>query len=114
MEIGTPGAGAVAQAIARHVIKQGHSVTLSHSRGPESLLDLANELGPLATAGSASEAAQAEMLFFAGDDAEAKRTFAALFAGVGFAPVDVGGLRDGGRLMQIGGPLSALHALKQD
>jgi len=34
---------------------------------------------------------------------------------LGFAPVDMGGLRDGGRLMQVGGgPLSALHALKQD
>jgi len=26
----------------------------------------------------------------------------------------VGGLRDGGRLMQLGGPLSTLHVIKQD
>jgi len=26
----------------------------------------------------------------------------------------VGGLREGGRLMQLGGPLSALHVIKQD
>ena len=32
----------------------------------------------------------------------------------GFAPVDLGTLREGGRLIQLGGPLSALHALKQD
>lgn len=56
-----------------------------------------------------------QVLFFAGDDPDAKRVFADLFDGVGFAPVDVGPLRDGGRLMQVnGGPLSALHVLKQD
>ncbi len=32
----------------------------------------------------------------------------------GFAPVDLGPLREGGRLIQLGGPLSALHVLKQD
>lgn len=56
-----------------------------------------------------------QVLFYAGDDAPAKATFHQVFDGVGFAPVDVGPLRDGGRLMQVGGgPLSALHALKQD
>jgi len=56
-----------------------------------------------------------QVLFYAGDDAEAKATFHEVTDSVGFAPVDVGGLRDGGRLMQVGGgPLSALHALKQD
>ncbi|MFB6706057.1 NAD(P)-binding domain-containing protein [Streptomyces sp. NPDC056333] len=37
-----------------------------------------------------------------------------LTAAFGFAPVDLGSLREGGRLMQLGGPLSGLHALKQD
>lgn len=55
-----------------------------------------------------------QLLFYAGDDAAAKATFAEVADNIGFAPVDAGTLRDGGRLMQIGGPLSALHALKQD
>ena len=56
-----------------------------------------------------------QVLFYAGDDAEAKSAFHQVFDSVGFAPIDVGGLYDGGRLMQVGGgPLSALHALKQD
>ena len=56
-----------------------------------------------------------QVLFYAGDDTAAKTTFHELTDGLGFAPVDVGSLRDGGRLMQVGGgPLSALHALKQD
>ncbi|MCF6390958.1 NAD(P)-binding domain-containing protein [Mycobacterium sp. MBM] len=56
-----------------------------------------------------------QVLFYAGDDAPAKATFHHVTDGLGFAPVDIGPLRDGGRLMQVGGgPLSSLHALKQD
>jgi 8-hydroxy-5-deazaflavin:NADPH oxidoreductase len=56
-----------------------------------------------------------QLLFLAGDDSDAKQTVADLVAGFGFAPVDLGGLRHGGRLIQVGGgPLSGLHALRQD
>ncbi|HEX4357172.1 MAG TPA: NAD(P)-binding domain-containing protein [Pseudonocardia sp.] len=55
-----------------------------------------------------------QLLFVAGDDAAAKAQVGDLTAGWGFAPVDVGALREGGRLMQLGGPLSGLHALRQD
>jgi predicted dinucleotide-binding enzyme len=56
-----------------------------------------------------------QVLFYAGDDADAKVRFAELFDAVGFAVVDAGTLHDGGRLMEVGGgPLSALHALRQD
>ncbi|MET8996479.1 NAD(P)-binding domain-containing protein [Amycolatopsis sp. NPDC004169] len=55
-----------------------------------------------------------QLLFYAGDDAVAKAAFHEVADEIGFAPVDAGTLREGGRLMQIGGPLSALHALKQD
>jgi hypothetical protein len=200
MKIGTIGAGTVAQAIARHSVRHGHQVVLSNSRGPASLVDLAEDLGPLARAGTPHEAAVAELvvlavgwpqipeavaalppfdgrivldasnqfaspppharpadlgeltgseyvasllpgarvvkafntlhgqyiaadprheagrqvLFLAGDDTDAKTTVKDLTAEFGFAPVDLGPLREGGRLMQLGGPLSGLHALKQD
>jgi predicted dinucleotide-binding enzyme len=56
-----------------------------------------------------------QLLFYAGDDEDAKADFRAVADGMGFAPVDAGSLREGGRLMQVGGGLlSALHALKQD
>jgi predicted dinucleotide-binding enzyme len=56
-----------------------------------------------------------QLLFYAGDDTDAKTAFHQIAAGIGFAPVDAGPLREGGRLMQVGGGvLSALHALKQD
>jgi 8-hydroxy-5-deazaflavin:NADPH oxidoreductase len=53
------------------------------------------------------------VVFLAGDDPDAKGTVAGLVEGFGFAPVDLGGLRDAGRLMQVGGgPLSGLHLIK--
>ncbi|WP_318199213.1 NADPH-dependent F420 reductase [Streptomyces sp. SCL15-4] len=200
MKIGMLGAGAVAQAIARHAIRHGHEVVLSNSRGPASLAPLVKDLGALAAAAPPAEAAAADLvvlavpwpripdavaglpsldntividatnqfaslspkpeiadlgdltgseyvasllpgarvvkafnalygqfiaadprheagrqvLFLAGDDADAKNTVRDLTFEFGFAPVDLGTLREGGRLIQLGGPLSALHALKQD
>jgi predicted dinucleotide-binding enzyme len=55
-----------------------------------------------------------QVLFLAGDDADAKATVKGLTSSFGFAPVDLGSLREGGRQMQLGGPLSGLHVLKQD
>jgi 8-hydroxy-5-deazaflavin:NADPH oxidoreductase len=200
MNFGTIGAGTIAQALARHLVTAGQRVMLSNSRGPSTLDEVVSNLGPLASAGTAAQAAQADMvfltvmwpdipaamadlppwdgrilvdstnqfvrtdpvevadvgdqtgsewvaalapgarvikafntlhagyiapdprhpagrqvLFYAGDDAAAKATFRELADSFGFAPVDIGALRDGGRLMQVGGgPLSALHALRQD
>ncbi|MBE1493901.1 putative dinucleotide-binding enzyme [Amycolatopsis lexingtonensis] len=198
MDFATIGAGTVAQAIAGHLVAAGHKVTLSNSRGPDTLQDVVTRLGPLASAGTPAEAAAADMvfltvrwpqvgdalaglpewdgrilvdttnnldsmrpsvadlgvetasefvaerapgarvvkafntlfaqyiaadprhadgrqlLFYAGDDEAAKADFRAVADALGFAPVDAGTLREGGRLMQVGGPLSALHALKQD
>jgi predicted dinucleotide-binding enzyme len=55
-----------------------------------------------------------QVLFFAGDDDAVNAEFAEFGEALGFAPVLVGGLREGGRLMQLDGPLSALHVVKQD
>ena len=202
MRYGTVGAGTIAQALARLLIAAGYPVTLSTSRGKDTRTDLLAELGPLATAGTIAQAAQADIVFlavpflaipaaldglpdwggrivvyttnalaftpsgrpelldlgdqtgseitaahapgarvikafntlhasyiapnprhaagrrvvfYAGDDTKAKATIGALLDQIGFAPVDIGALREGGRLMDVnGGPLSALHILKQD
>ncbi len=45
-----------------------------------------------------------QVLFFAGDDDAVNAEFAALGEALGFAPVPVGGLREGGRLMQLQRP----------
>jgi 8-hydroxy-5-deazaflavin:NADPH oxidoreductase len=55
-----------------------------------------------------------QIVFYAGDDEPAGKAFAEFVERLGFAPVSVGGLRDGGRLMQLGGSLSGVHALRQN
>jgi predicted dinucleotide-binding enzyme len=55
-----------------------------------------------------------QVVFYAGDDTTACADFDRLFSTLGFAPVHLGGLRDGGKLMQLRGPLSPLHVIKQD
>jgi 8-hydroxy-5-deazaflavin:NADPH oxidoreductase len=54
-----------------------------------------------------------QIVFYAGDDEPAGKAFAEFVERLGFAPVSVGGLHDGGRLMQLGGSLSGVHALRQ-
>jgi predicted dinucleotide-binding enzyme len=44
-------------------------------------------------------------IFLAGDDAEAKRVVSRLIEEIGFAPVDTGTLREGGRSQQPGTPV---------
>jgi predicted dinucleotide-binding enzyme len=46
------------------------------------------------------------VLFLSGDDASANAEIAALIEKLGFAPVDVGRLSEGGRLQQFGGALT--------
>ncbi|HEX9399402.1 MAG TPA: NADPH-dependent F420 reductase [Anaeromyxobacter sp.] len=48
-------------------------------------------------------------LLLAGDDPQAKELVSRLVEEIGFAPVDTGGLRDGGRLQQPGSPLYGRH-----
>jgi len=55
-----------------------------------------------------------QVVFYAGDDNTACADFNQLISRLGFAPVYVGDLRDGGKLMQLGKPLSLLHVVKQD
>jgi predicted dinucleotide-binding enzyme len=65
MEIGTIGAGDFAQAFAKRALQAGHQVKLSNSRGPESLREIINQLGPGAMAATTKEAAACEMVLLA-------------------------------------------------
>ena len=65
MEIGTVGAGDFAQAFAKLALKTGHKVKLSNNRGPESLREIVNRLGPAAMAATKEEAAACEMVLLA-------------------------------------------------
>ena len=65
MEIGTIGAGAFAQAFAKRALKAGHKVKLSNDRGPDSLREIANRLGPGAIAVPKKVAVSCEMVLLA-------------------------------------------------
>ena len=65
MEIGTIGAGAFALAFAKRALKVGHKVKLSNSRGPDSLREIVDQLGPGATAATREEAAACEVVLLA-------------------------------------------------
>jgi hypothetical protein len=52
------------------------------------------------------------VIFLAGGDADAKATVSRFIDSLELAPVDLGQLRQGGRLIQAGGPLIALHVVK--
>ncbi len=197
MKFGMIGAGRLSRAIAGHAVNAGHEVVFSNSRGPETLTDVVDSFGPLASAGTVAEAGAADfvvlavswkgveeavrslpsregrilidatnqwkgpppdfvvdelevggsewiaslipdahvikafdnlfgpkidedpvtdsgrrILFYAGDDHDSKERFRALVDDFGFAPVDLGPLRMG-RLMQVDGPLTGLHAIRE-
>jgi hypothetical protein len=201
MRIGFIGAGAVGRTMGHHLINAGNEVVIANSRGPSSLKDLVDELGPCARAGTREEAVQTDLvilcvnwtqaraaleglawsgrilvdatnahmdarpdtslegvtrsraalaqtgrtsselvaewapgarvvksistvpmawiqdfsaskpqtvMFTSGDDSDAKRVVIDLLAEAGFAPIDLGSLRAGGALHEVGAPLSGL------
>jgi 8-hydroxy-5-deazaflavin:NADPH oxidoreductase len=78
MEIGTIGAGALAQAFAKRALKAGHRVKLSNHHGPDSLREIVHQLGPGATAASKEEAAACEMVLLAVPWDNVRETLASL------------------------------------
>jgi predicted dinucleotide-binding enzyme len=128
MRIGIIGSGQIGGTAAALLVQAGHEVLLSHAGGPESLRRQVADLGDaraipgarLVKAFNTLPAAdlarrgrtdlpveERTAIPVAGDDADAKRLVAGLVLEVGFAPVDSGTLREGGRLQQPGGPLYA-------
>jgi hypothetical protein len=57
MNVGLIGAGNIGSTVAEHLVENGHDVTISNSRGPETLAALVDELGPKAQAGTVEDAA---------------------------------------------------------
>jgi len=50
-------------------------------------------------------------LFVSGDDMAAKQTIQDLIAELGYVPIDLGDLDEGGRMQQPGGPLAGRDLL---
>jgi predicted dinucleotide-binding enzyme len=62
---GIIGAGNIGQAVARHLVKAGYEVILSNSQGPASLKDIIDSIGIGITAGTAADAASADIVLLA-------------------------------------------------
>ena len=69
-----------------------------------------NHILPHLLAGDPRAEGGRRVLFLAGDDADAKAEIGAIIDKIGFYRVDLGGLREGGRMIEFpGGPLPALN-----
>jgi 8-hydroxy-5-deazaflavin:NADPH oxidoreductase len=56
--VGLIGSGRIGSTVAKLAVAAGHPVILSNSRGPDTLAELAGQLGPLARAGTGRDAAE--------------------------------------------------------
>lgn len=79
---------------------------------PSRVVKIANTLGAGVLAADPSERDGQRVLFLSGDDADAKSAVTGLFADAGFFVVDLGGLREGGRMQQFGGPLAGVNLIR--
>lgn len=71
-----------------------------------------NTLDAAILAADPHEAGGQRVLFFSGDDKDAKETVGQLIKAIGFAGIDLGGLVSGGKLQQFGGPLPSHNLIK--
>jgi predicted dinucleotide-binding enzyme len=63
MKVGFIGAGKVSGTFGRHLLAAGHTVVVSNSRGPETLVDFVADLGPNAIAGTKQRLPNAKSSF---------------------------------------------------
>ncbi len=79
---------------------------------PAQVVKAANTLGADVLASDPHEAGGRRVIFFSGDDADAKKEVVALFEDAGFAAVDLGDLATGGEMQQIHHPLAGLNLIR--
>jgi len=65
MKIGFIGAGNVTRTFGRHLVNAGHTIVVSNSRGPATLVDFVADLGPGAIAGTKLQAAECDATILA-------------------------------------------------
>jgi predicted dinucleotide-binding enzyme len=79
---------------------------------PARVVKAANTLGAAVLASDPHQAGGRRALFLSGDEAGAKAEVVALFEDAGFSPIDLGGLREGGQMQQVGGPLAGQNLIR--
>jgi 8-hydroxy-5-deazaflavin:NADPH oxidoreductase len=97
--------------VADHLEIGGSELVASLIPGAHVIKAFDNMYGRYIAADPVTEAGR-RILVYAGDDGDSKRLFRSVVEGFGYAPMDLGPLRMG-RLMQVdGGPLTGLHAIR--
>jgi hypothetical protein len=79
---------------------------------PARVVKAANTLVASVLGSDPQQAGGQRVIFLSGDDAEAKSEVAALFEDAGFFVVDLGGLREGARMQQVGAPLAGHNLIR--
>jgi predicted dinucleotide-binding enzyme len=79
---------------------------------PARVVKAANTLVAAVLGSDPHQAGGQRVIFLSGDDAEAKSEVVALFEDAGFFVVDLGGLREGGRMQQVGAPLAGHNLIR--
>jgi hypothetical protein len=79
---------------------------------PARVVKAANTLGAPVLAAEPHQAGGQRVIFVSGDDAEAKGAVVSLFEDGGFFVIDLGGLREGGAMAQLHGPLAGHNLIR--
>jgi 8-hydroxy-5-deazaflavin:NADPH oxidoreductase len=79
---------------------------------PARVVKAANTLVAAVLGSDPHQAGGQRVIFLSGDDPEAKSEVVALFEDAGFFVVDLGGLREGGRMQQAGAPLAGHNLIR--
>ena len=79
---------------------------------PARLVKVGNTLAAAVLGSDPHQAGGQRVIFLSGDDPEAKSEVVALFEDAGFFVVDLGGLREGGQIQQLGAPLAGHNLIR--
>jgi len=79
---------------------------------PARVVKAANTLMASELGSDPHEAGGQRVIFLSGDDGGAKSEVVVLFEDAGFFVVDLGGLREGGRMQQVGAPLAGQNLIR--
>ncbi len=79
---------------------------------PARAVKAANTLVAAVLGSDPHQAGGLRVIFLSADDGDAKSEVAALFEDAGFFVVDLGGLREGGRMQQVGAPLAGHNLIR--
>jgi predicted dinucleotide-binding enzyme len=79
---------------------------------PTRVVKAGNTLGAAVLGSDPHQGGGQRVIFLSGDNPEAKADAGALFAHAGFYVLDLGGLRDGGRMQQVGAPLAGQNLVR--